>query len=331
MSWMRRRWTVVATALTVVVAAEAGAEALDPRLPLPRTWHSVEADVKVSQMDDLGHVDLALIGASVVNGGVDPAIVGDRLGRTVYNAGLSAGFVPITSLWAEEVVIPRLGPDVLVLGLISFDLHDHQSHALFEDALRESPGGREALGSRGLLGGIGNTLQEASALWRHRRSLRSPSTVLDALQGDVARLEPEFGPIGPFGRAHYGGEAPSSADAAPEAESGLPVGRWRLDTDLVSRVRSLIRRAAADGAATVLVSMPVSQRYVDRHPNGDADQQAFRAALGGLARDEGVPLIDMDVMRDPARYLDHVHLDDDAAVEFSEVLAVALAAELDLP
>lgn len=321
---------MVATALIVVAAAEAGAAALDPRLPAPRTWHSVEADVKVAQMDRLGRADVVLVGASVVNGGAVPSVIGARLDRTVYNAGLSAGFVPITALWAEEVVLPRLRPDLLVLGLISFDVNAHDSHALFEDALRTSPGGRAALGTEGLFDRLDRTLRERSALWRHRRSLRSPSTVLDALRDDVDQPEPEFGPIGPLGRAAYGGDAPS-LDAARPAGSGLPVARWRLDAGLVDRVRGLIRRARAAGTSTVLVSMPVSQRYVDRHPNGEADQRTFHAVLEGIARDEDVPLIDMDMMRDPARYLDQVHLDDAAAVEFSEALAQALAAEMDTP
>lgn len=328
---VRRRLAVAATALTVIVGAEAGAAALDPHLPAPRIWHSVEADVKVGQMDRLGQADLALVGASVLNGGADPSVIGERLGRSVYNAGLSAGFIPITSLWAEEVVLPRLHPDVLVLGLISFDVHAHDSHPLFEDALRTSPGGRAALGTEGLVDRLDRALGERSALWRHRRSLRSPSTVLDALQDDVEPPDPEFGPIGPLGRARYGGEVPSLADADRPADAGLPVTQWRPDPGLVERVRTLVRRAAADGTSTVLVSMPVSQRYVDRHPNGEADQQAFHAVLEGIARGEGVSLIDMDVMRDPGRYLDQVHLDDAAAAEFSEALAAALAAELGAP
>ena len=316
---MAKRWVVLLSAGVVLLAAEAGARAVEDGLPPPRVWQSIEADVKVAQMEALGHADVVFVGSSVVAGGIDPEIVGDQLGRSVYNAGLSAGFAAVTQRWTETVVLPALRPDVLVVGTISFDLYDHHSQAAFEAALVESPGGEAALGTEGPLDRLDRILGQRSALWEHRASLRRPGRVFDALTGDAEPARPEFGPVGTRGRVHY-----SQVGRPPGAGLGLPVATWTLDPEPRRRLRDLVRTARAAGTEVVLVVMPVSKGYVVSHPGGELDQQRYVEALADLAATEDVPLLELDTMREPERYLDQIHLDDDAADELSAALGRAL-------
>lgn len=322
---VRSRWVAVSVALGVVLVLDIGARLIDDDLPEPLEWQSVEAAVKVGQMESLDRAEVALVGSSVVNGDVVPSILASRLGRTVYNAGLSAGFAPTAERWVDGVVLPELEPEVLVHGLISFDLHAHPSHAVFEEALTTSPAGRHAFGTESAVDVVDRALGDVSALWRHRRSLREPVTVYDAIRGDTEPPRPEFGAIGRLGRAHY--DHATQADAAEQvaAGGGVPVGEWQLDEHAVERVRQLVRTARAEGVAVVLVAMPVSQDYIDKHPRGEADQQAYHRRLERLAVEESVPLLDLDTMRDPDLYLDGVHLDEDGARSFTTALADALA------
>ena len=70
----------------------------------------------------------------------------------------------------------------------------------------------------------------------------------------------------------------------------------------------LIEGARADGAKVLLVDMPVTDEYVAKHPNGEADYQTFLAALRELAKANDAPLVELDTMRDHSLFLDEVHM-----------------------
>jgi hypothetical protein len=88
----------------------------------------------------------------------------------------------------------------------------------------------------------------------------------------------------------------------------------------------MIEAARNQGIAVVLVDMPITQRYVDRHPHGQADYDQFLGALHSLANDEGVPVFDFDSRRDPATFVDIVHLNIPAARDFTTQLVATLRA-----
>lgn len=316
------RVRAAAACVLVLFLAEAVARTVHGSLPPPRRWQSVEADVKVSQMDDRAEAEVVLVGSSVVNGGADPQTLESTLDRSVYNAALSAGFVPVMEQWTTHVVFPRLQPDVMVHGLISFDLYDAPNHSVFVDGLLDSPGGRRAVGNESLLDAIDRKL-ETAALWRHRSDLRDPMLVLRAGLGHTIRRIPEFGPIGRDGRAVY------EFERAPGDAGGPPIGSWTLGDDAVESLRREVRTAVERGIEPVLVVMPVSQRYVDRHPGGEEDQRRFRAVVEALASAEGAGFIDLDVLRDPSWYLDQVHLGPDGAAVVSDALGEELLPLLD--
>ncbi len=72
--------------------------------------------------------------------------------RGVFNAAINGASLPFMEQWALDVVVPRLKPDTVVLGLTSRDVNDGntQANELFS-LFNESPDGREAVGNEDVL------------------------------------------------------------------------------------------------------------------------------------------------------------------------------------
>ena len=185
-----RRWRVAVLAILVVlVGLEAGARALDERLPEPLVWHSFETQRKVEQIDALAAaegVDVAFVGTSMVNAAVIPSVFEEAAGGDVsaYNAGLSSGIPRLIEQWTLHLVVPRLDPELVVIGVSSLDMTDAGvARTAFLDAFLDSDGGRELLDDESPLDRADRWLREHSALWEHRAELRDPGAVLDAVAG----------------------------------------------------------------------------------------------------------------------------------------------------
>lgn len=320
----RRPLIIVAVlAVAVLLAGELAARALEGRLPDPLVWHTEAAQAKVEQMEALGHAEVVAVGSSLVAHGVDPAVLADRLDVSAYNAGLTAGLPGLTRPWTSQVVIPRLAPELLVVGVGSFDLTDHPSGAVFRDAFVDSPAGRRVTRSSDLLGDASWWLADHSTLWAHRTRLRQPRTLLSALRGEPAEVDPDVAALGPRGRtARY---EDLVFDPHEPAGPGLPVGSWSLGTDQPAALRGLVTDAREAGVEILLVTMPTTDAFVDRHPRGEADHATYVEAVQWLATDTGARLLRFDDLRDPELFIDQVHLNRDGASVFSQRLADALA------
>lgn len=318
---------VAVVILLVMAAAELGVRAIDSKLPEPLEWPSVEAQLKVHQMDALakqGGADVVFVGSSVVNAGIDPAVFESAVGHgRAYNAALSAGVPLLIEPWTINTVLPRLHPKLLLIGVSSFDFYDHPASDAFFRAFADSSAGRRALGDDGLLDRIDRWMSDRSELWAHRLDIRDPRTLLDAVRGDDPHQVPEFGPIEADGRASYPQTSLPPSD--PRAQ-GPPIDGWTLGTRNPDALKRMIEAARHQGVAVALVDMPITQRYVDRHPHGQADYERFLDALRALATDEGVPLFEFDGRRDPATFVDVVHLSIPAAEAFTAQLVTTMRA-----
>jgi hypothetical protein len=321
--WPRRWLRMLLVALAVVVAAELVAQALASRLPEPRLWQSYEAQDKVAQMDALGReggADVVFVGTSLVNGAIDGRVVQRTLGSRVraYNAALSAGVPEIMAPWTRDVVLPRLRPKLLVLGVSSLDFSDGAGPK-FREALEGSVRGGEATGAEDTLDRAGRWLTDNSDLWRYRFAFREPETLVDAIRGGASTPGGEYGNVEPGGRTHLGEHRVGGADLGP------PVGGWRLGRDSPAAIVDLIENAKGRGIRVALVDMPVTQRYVDRHPRGERDFALYLNALQNLARSERVPVFEHHEQRNPSRFIDQVHLRRAAGNELTADVARELA------
>jgi len=309
----------------VLAAAEGATRILDCRLPEPLTWHSYDTQKKVQQMDALakrGGVDIAFFGTSMMNVGVDPALVMDALGgsATAYNASLNSAIPRLTEVWARDVVFPRLHPEVVVIGVASYDLSDTGANrTTFLDAFLDSASGKRAAGEDGVLDKANYWMAQHFELWDYRAELRDPDTLLDALRGKKPVKDKEAVATDALGHS-----------TAVEAQqfvnrSGLPVEQYKVGTADADALRRLISYAEKQGSRVVLVDMPVTQEFVDRHPDGDATYADFVDRLQALADDMDVPLLRFDSIRDHLLFADQVHLNRSGTEMFTTQLTEALA------
>lgn len=117
-------------AMIVFGIAEVAVRAIEPRLDPPVLWGDLETQWKVAQMDGLaatGEADVVFLGSSIVNAGFDPELFAElsEPGTVVYDAALNATSPHLLELWAKEIMLPRLRPDLVVIGLSSRELNDH--------------------------------------------------------------------------------------------------------------------------------------------------------------------------------------------------------------
>ena len=325
---MRSRWAkVVAIVLVVLVAAELGTRAIEGHLPPHLDWLSAEAQKKVGQMDALarsGGASIVFIGSSIVRSGIEPAIVTDQLpGHPIaYNAGLAAGVPVMMEPWTLDVVLPRLHPKALVIGISSFDFSDDPSNVAFYDAYKDAPAARRSMGLDDTLDHIDRWLTDRSALWRDRDALRSPSTVLDAIRGKGPPPDPDTAGIEANGRDAYLQE--QQFDERNPLAGGVPVGSWKLGTKNVAALQRIIGAAKAQGIAVALVDMPVTDEYIAKHPHRDADYATYLTAARQFAATAAVPLLEFDTTRDHMYFADEVHLNRNGAYAFTPQLVDAL-------
>jgi hypothetical protein len=321
-----RRRTLIAFAgvALVLLASEVAARALDSRLPRALTWQSAEADDKVDRMDALeraGGASVVFVGSSLVNAGIDPGQFGDQLGGvTAYNAALSAAIPVLFQPWMADVVVPRLHPKVVVIGVTSFDFTDHPSASAFYKAFADSVGGRAALGKDNALDDVDRWLHDHSELWAHKFALRDPDTVIDAIDGSGPPPDPLIEQIEPSGHTIYKGHGTFS----DRPDAGPPIGAWTIGKDNPAALRRLIDASKAQGTKVVLVDTPVTDEYVSRHPHGAADFATYLDALRKLGADTGTPVLEFDGMRDHAYFADVVHLNAAGVAAFTPRLLAGL-------
>jgi hypothetical protein len=307
--------------------AEVGTRLIASNLPPPLLWHSYETQQKVRQMDAIGRLggaDVVFLGPSLMDSGLEPAIVDANLGGGVvaYNAALASSIPRMTEVWAMDVVIPRLHPKVLVLGVDSYDLTDAGAgRTVFYDAFRRSPGAQQAMGTESLTREVDRWLGRHSALWDHRFQLRDPKTAAKAILGRTPAQDPEAATLEPNGRQSFDQNFQFAVRG-----HGVDVSRWSLGRQDPSATDQLIARARALHISVVLVSMPVTNEFVLKHPHGEADYQTFGVALRALASRDGVVLVDLSQMRDHAYFADEIHLNRNGAQAFSTRISDALRA-----
>ena len=124
--------TLLIGVIVVLVAAELGTRAIASGLPAPLQWQSYETQRKVEQIDALSHhggADIVFLGSSLTDVGFEPSVIDKEIGGgvTSYNAGLASSIPRMDVDWAESVVIPKLHPKMLVLGLGAYDLDGEEA------------------------------------------------------------------------------------------------------------------------------------------------------------------------------------------------------------
>ncbi|MFN8016559.1 MAG: hypothetical protein U0P45_00385 [Acidimicrobiales bacterium] len=337
-------WAVAAIIVAVILLANAAAAVIGPNIPR-RSGSEERAFIKADQMyRRSGPTAVAFLGSSETAGGIVPSTVAAHapdLDGGVYNAALAGTFLPTYRDWADEVVVPTLDPDVVVIGMLPMTVADIPAKegplAGYTKARRAYLSAIDQI-SGGELGRVGWEARQRSALVRYRPWLRQPQLLAKGIRNTLTGEEPKGRPAGTgMDWSKETNPATVAANTGPDGEvfdyhqQSLPVDADPLGAaiyrafaqgteDLVPLER-FTAHLQARGVTPVVLLLPV-----DRGPlaKGGADL----ATLDGWARDveawgkeHGVPVRD-EFTKDWSSDLfhDRNHLDEAGAEQLSTVV-----------
>lgn len=326
---------VAVAAVVVLVLAELGVRATADRFPTPNTWYHPSAQVKVDQMQAIADAGqrrpVVVVGTSQMAMGVDPAVLSSALpGHPgTYNAALLAGYPPVTRRFVPEEVVPRLQPELVVLGVSHLDLQEGPEPP-YDEALATSRS-RWAAAER--------WLSQRSYLVRHREALRDLARWPSLVAGTTASLVERYrtAAIGPEGVWTYPREGscrdpqpvePDDDLAIERAQpGGEAVGPRPVDPERVAAVWEVVAGLEAQGIDVAVVLAPLPDCHFEV-ADDRAAWEAARSELAAGAEDHGATWIDVtDEVGDDGLYYDTGHLHEAGSARFSALLADALVAE----
>ncbi|MGH2726758.1 MAG: hypothetical protein ACRDKS_07250, partial [Actinomycetota bacterium] len=325
----RRTPLPIIVALIVLAAAERTLRATASSLAPLNSWNDWEATNKVERMDALaarGGASVVFVGSSMVNAAADPALFSRLLGvkRPAFNAALNGASARLIDLWTLDVVVPRLRPKVVVIGLSSRELNDNgfASARIFR-AVRRSPGGRSIAGDLSPTERIQSIGERALYLVRYRTRLRHPST----LTADPEVKRPAtVGPLGVldalriFDHATYRVPERFRDEVFPQSLDGFVMGGKEFDA-----LGHLVSTLITQKIRVVLVEMPVTDDTIAAHPQGANDYRRFEDVVGIFAR--STQLVDADAwFPGTSDFADPMHLNGTGREEFTRRLAALMTA-----
>jgi hypothetical protein len=290
----RRRLAKIAlVTVLVLLGAEAAMRVRASALPAPGDWAIPAIGHKFEQIRELeqrGGASVVFLGASTVDAGLDPDRFTVKPGdRPAYNAAVRGGTMSVIATWAKHVAIPRLRPDVVVLGLSSRELNENDKpRAVRERAFYEAPAVRELLGKTSMWERAERRLGRASALFKYRTKLRDPRYIpalvgigeLPAEDGNAADDHVGTGgELTAFERGRYAG-----ADFFKNQTRPIPIG-----TAQRTQLRDLLTFLRSRAPRVLVVNMPVTNDYVSTQTA--AQRSAFDAILAAEAKSAGASYV----------------------------------------
>ncbi len=303
---------------------------LAPHLPGRLIWDTEFSQTKAAQIQDLGEVDIAFVGSSIVNAGLDGPTVTESVPwlDTSYNAGLPATTPRTWQVWADDLVFSELCPDVLVLGVSIRDMNDQNPGADNRRAAYSASAGRQELfGAAPAAASLEERVGDWSAFVRIRSRLREPGNIVVYFTtGRVASWpDPNLTPEGRyqgFDDDFYTQDDQRDADLLSGALADFEMGGAEFDA-----LAGIIERGQTAGATVALVEMPSMRTDLSALvPDGTLDR--FSGLLDGLAGEYGVPVWRFPELDDRAdRFGDLYHPNGAGTRELSELLGRRIAVE----
>lgn len=300
----------VLVALAVLVALEAVLHLAGDRLGEPQLWYSPRAQQAVAEMDRLAQADvtsdLVLAGSSMVEFGFRSELLEDALDTVtqVGNVGIPKGYTTVTRRWLLDEVLPRLGPNRVIWGLTSLDFNaGRPTPALpqYEEA---------RAGARGFFGWLDRRLWSVSMISRYRDLLREPSALLGVFEDPVPEeTQPEL--VDLLTPTEWPDVA--QTDRAFQALRGSLLHDFSIGDQHAADFEYTMAALADRGIELVVVLLPVSEEFVNAHPEGEATFERFRFWLRSEVASRGVPVFDYSKAISEGEFLDYNHISPNAA------------------
>jgi hypothetical protein len=328
----RRSALPLAMVAAFLVVAELAVRVVAPSLPEPLRWGAPEDQVKYEQINRLQaegvRGGVVFTGTSLVDVGVDPARFAalDGLHVPAYNAALAGGDLASVSWWTTHVVIPKLHPRVLVVGLSSRELNPNDpSAAQLAQQFFAGAEVRHIDGHETVLQRLERYGDDVSYLFRYRTDFRTPSNLWGTPEDQVSVYRRSTSPSGwntTFALGPYAG-----GPAADRFLATTVLYHDQLGAGELAQLRDLLVTAGRQGIQVVLADMPVTQEYIDLHPHQDADYARYRAAVQGVAATTGVQFVPGGTWA-TTLFHDPIHLNAAGARQYTALLARTLKPSL---
>jgi len=334
----------VAVAAGVIIAAELAIRAAAPRIAHLLVWRDWECQHKVAAIESLaarGGASVVCIGSSPMNSAFDAQHFTElaRLGRPAFNASLNAATIRTLEPWTREVLLPKLHPELLILGLNSSEVNDNnivgeRGFKMFQSSLgvRRLRRSTATIGQRLIL-----WLEERSFLVRYRHFLREPGSwgmkippsvrlrrLMKDAKGPFRRNRGETMSVTPFGMLH----ALAYFEGVPYQLTDRVIKTWKqivVDYEVggheLAALRRLVESTRSAGTAVLIVLMPVTQDWIDVHADGRSDFDRFKRALDDFVEESGVAFVDlMPLLTERSDYADAVHRNSGGRKHYTEAL-----------
>jgi hypothetical protein len=199
-----------------------------------------------------------------------------------------------TSLWTRKVVVPRLRPDVVVVGFSSGELNDHWNQPdTLNGKMSRSHYGRIAAGTGTVIEKIDDWMVDHVYLMRYRSVLRKP---VDAVhEKNPAQLLQAVDRLGRLQIMSRFQQRPYSPGLSRQLGIWDKVFRnYRAGGAQFAALDGLVSELTGRGIRVVLVRMPVTADVIPLHPDGIADRERFGRVLASFAAAHPVTFIDAE-------------------------------------
>lgn len=310
---------LVSILVATLVAAELAVRWIEPGLSSAGMWPdgpvANQFDAISARADD-APVDVVFAGSSMMHRAADAELFSDLTGMSSFNGALGASTNFMLEPWLMKVVVPALRPRVVVIGVASRDFNDNARGP--ERPLRvlvQSPGYKVRTADD-WLSRMDRAASRYSALLRERRSLRSPTNVLEAARNRRPPLEDEDCQRSPKEERYR--DNPTVTSYPTTVLNDYSTGGVQMRA-LVDTIEELQRRKIE----VVLAKLPASREYPDLHPRGERDIDEFELALERVVRRTNVRVWDGRSMSSVKYFRDAIHLNCAGARRFTSEFAQA--------
>jgi len=337
--------------LSIILLAEGVTRVIENRLPEPADWFSPASARLVREMDQLQEQNLrssiTIVGSSMSGRDLVPSAIARALGDTskiaanatppsrateaqtadaqIKNVSVGGGGqTTVVERWLLEEVVPRIHPQRVIWGVSSLDFNAARRASTIE---RYNNARQTRVGA---LADADQSLASFSALAKNRAALRDPYDMLKVITGaDLSNRLPDrsqpraasfdlgYKPLPPAKLKKM--QLREIAYARDVQLRGYSLGREELVA-----FRRTLRRLKALNTEAAVVLMPVTQGYIDAHPRGARDFNAWRTRITAVAESEGVAVLDRTRSMPDAAFRDAEHLLVASAREFSLEVATWL-------
>jgi len=249
-------------------------------------------------------LDIAMVGSSLAFRGMHSAEIVEGLGdpaALVQNAALPGKPIDTFRWWAMKVLVPIARPEVVVIGVASRDLIVAGAQQTAASRKLTESLGREFT-ARGDLQYALDRIAAGIRIPTYRAALRRPDLVTDPLPEGWDPDAAGFVAPGWQQSNLWRSNCQQIRDREAEIFTGSTAAQrdrlrdnqllpWDLTAGLTELSR-LVRALQRNGVTPVVVNLPVTPDYISAHPNGQADYDAYRAAVEAIAVEEQILLID---------------------------------------